>query len=160
MKRVGSRRSLARLWLHGNIRLTKTCAYTGERDRRLYHVVTSAVYALPFVLLLFRTSAPVDVFRRDACQALLRVGCCCLPKHFRVVKKYYIWKKKGSLKGKNRSLFQVALQSKWSEALRRAHFTQNRSARLPLCFRSLRGEEVHTVRIICRSFSPGRTAGY
>lgn len=94
MKRVGSRRSLARLWLHGNIRLTKTCAYTGERDRRLYHVVTSAVYALPFVLLLFHTSAPVDVFRRDACQALLRVGCCCLPKHFRVVKKILHLKKK------------------------------------------------------------------
>lgn len=61
MKRVGSR-SLARLRLHGNIRLTKTCAHTGVRDRRLYHVVTSAVYAPPFVLLFFFVQALLLMF--------------------------------------------------------------------------------------------------
>lgn len=118
MKRVGSRRSLARLWLHGNIRLTKTCAYTGKRDRRLYHVVTSAVYALPFMLLLFCTSAPVDVFCRDACQALLRVGCCCLPKHFRGVKKNIKFEKKKKREPKREK--QIAFPSGSTKQVKRS----------------------------------------
>lgn len=83
MKRVGSR-SLARLWLHGNIRLTKMCMYTGKRDRRLYHVVTSAVYALPYLLLfsyfslqalslMFSTTTPAKRFCSSAAAACLSI---------------------------------------------------------------------------------------
>lgn len=81
MKRAGSRRSLALLRLHGNIRLTKTCAYMGERDRRLYHVVTSAVYAPLFVLqffvqalwLMFSAMTPAKRFCLSAAAACLSI---------------------------------------------------------------------------------------
>lgn len=82
MKRVGSRRSLARLRLHGNIRLTKTCAYTGRAGqkalscgyiRRFMHNRLCFCFFVQALWLMFSAMTPAKRFCLSAAAACLSI---------------------------------------------------------------------------------------